>query len=220
MKLLLIMGFVLVLFFLLILFSNLHIELRAKRKGSDDYIRIRLNMWFGLIRFQKEYSFLDLSKQLSVEYRTTTEVKSSPIAEDQSAFSLSELPQLNRKLKRFLQRVHHLKRIMKFFLGRVYVQKIVWHTGIGSGEAAETGTLTGLVWGMKTSLIGLLSTQVILQSTPDLYVQPYFNEKKFETEFEGMFRFRIGYAILAGIRILLNLRKRRDNSWQNTLFRA
>src|SRR5690606_23893177 len=148
--------------------------------------------WFGLIRFQRKYSFIDLSNHFSIKYRTATEAQTKTIAEDKSTFSLSELPQLKKKFNQFLQRVNHLHKIMKQFLSKVYVNKVVWRTGIGRCVAAEPGTLTGLVWGMKAGFIGMLSTYVTLHSIPDIYVQPYFNEKKLETEFEGIFRFRIG----------------------------
>ncbi|WP_159102330.1 DUF2953 domain-containing protein [Caldalkalibacillus mannanilyticus] len=119
-----------------------------------------------------------------------------------------------------IKRVHQLHVIAKKFLKNIRLEELIWRSKIGTGHAAETGLLTGVGWGVKSNIIGMFSSYLTLRCVPRISVTPSFNEKKIESNIQCMIRFRIGNAIVAGIRILLNLRKRRDEKWQSTQFRA
>lgn len=207
-------------FFTILLMTTLRIQIMAKRKEKDDRIHVKVTAWFGLISLEYQMSTLELARDYS-GLLTKTEISTSKtIEEGRSTLSLNELKSMQKQLIRLLKRVRHVNRIIKAFARQVHVDKLVWRSAIGNDDAAATGTLAGLVWGIKSCMIGLLSSFVTMSAMPKLDVQPLFNEKRLETEFEGMFRFRIGHAMLAGIRILLNVRKRRESLWQSTLFKA
>lgn len=207
-------------FFTILLMTTLRIQIMAKRKEKDDRIHVKVTAWFGLISLEYQMSTLELARDYS-GLLTKTEISTSKtIEEGRSTLSLNELKSMQKQSIRLLKRVRHVNRIIKAFARQVHVDKLVWRSAIGNDDAAATGTLAGLVWGIKSCMIGLLSSFVTMSAMPKLDVQPLFNEKRLETEFEGMFRFRIGHAMLAGIRILLNVRKRRESLWQSTLFKA
>lgn len=207
-------------FFTILLMTTLRIQIMAKRKEKDDRIHVKVTAWFGLISLEYQMSTLELARDYS-GLLTKTEISTSKtIEEGRSTLSLNELKSMQKQSIRLLKRVRHVNRIIKTFARQVHVDKLVWRSAIGNDDAAATGTLAGLVWGIKSCMIGLLSSFVTMSAMPKLDVQPLFNEKRLETEFEGMFRFRIGHAMLAGIRILLNVRKRRESLWQSTLFKA
>lgn len=205
----------------IIFFTTIQIHVHAGRKGKDDLIKTRIKAWFGLIRFQNEFSVIKLSEDFSgIIYQMELESPSEPLDQKEFKLTPNETMQLYQRIYNWIKNVYMMNKIIKKFLRSIRVDKFNWRTGIGSGDAAETGTITGIIWGVKASMIGLFSSYVTLRAIPRIHVQPFFNEKRLETEFEGIFRLRIGNAMLAGIRILLNLRKRRDSKWQNTLFKA
>ena len=45
------------------------------------------------------------------------------------------------------------KPALYYLLGRTSLRRLDWHTEIGTGEPAQTGVLTGVLWGIKGSLL-------------------------------------------------------------------
>lgn len=202
-------------------FTTLQISIHFKRNGKDDNVKTIVKAWFGLIHFRTEVPIIDFSEDLSgTEYQMKIESPNETIDETKFKMHPLEIMQVNQRLYNWIKKIHDLHKIVKRFLKGVRLDQLEWYSKIGTGDAAQTGVLTGVGWGVKSSLIGLVSAYVTLRSIPRIHVQPLFQEKRIETELVCMIRLKIGHAIIAGIRILLNLRKRRDNKWQNTQFRA
>jgi hypothetical protein len=205
----------------IIFFTTVQISIYFKRKGKDDKVKTNFKAWFGLIHIRTEIPVIDFSKDLSgTEYQMEIESPNETIDKTKFKMHPQEIVQVNQRLYNWIKKIHDLHEIVKKFLKTIRLDKLEWRSKIGTGDAAQTGVLTGVGWGFKSSLIGLISSHVTLRKIPRIHVQPLFQEKRLETELECMIRLRIGHAIIAGIRILLNLRKRRDNKWQNTQFRA
>ncbi|MDQ0339768.1 hypothetical protein J2S00_002561 [Caldalkalibacillus uzonensis] len=208
-------------FILIMLLTQLHISIHFIRQDKNDLLRTQVRAWFGLINFKNELQIFKLANDLSgMIYQVEVESEEQP--QDQKNFKMTpgEMFQLHHRIYNLIKRIHGLHGIVKSFLNRIRLVKMEWHSRIGTGYADETGMLTGVAWSIKSTLVGLLSAYLTLRTVPRMYVQPLFQEKKLETEFTCMIRFRFGHAILAGIRILLNLRKRRDVTWKNTPFKA
>lgn len=205
----------------IIFFTTLQISIHFKRNGKDDKVKTNVKAWFGLIDIRTEVPMIDFSEDLSgTESQLNIESPNETIDKTKFKVKPFEIMQLNQRIYHWIKKIHDLHKIAKKFLKTVRLDKLEWHSAIGTGDAAQTGVLSGMGWGVKSSLIGLISSHVTLRALPRIHVQPLFQEKRVETELKCMIRFRIGHAILAGIRILLNLRKRRDDKWQNTQFKA
>ena len=177
--------------------------------------------WFGLINIKSMVPISKLSDDLSgteVEYHLET--PAAKVEETKIKIRPATVFTIQHKAYRLLKRVHNLLPIIKRFLKTIRLENLQWKTAIGTADAAETGVLTGIVWGIKSSIVGFISTNLTVRKIPQIHVHPLFQQKKIKTEIRCMIRFRIGNAILAGIRLLLNLRKRRDVKWQSTQYRA
>ncbi|MCA1056903.1 DUF2953 domain-containing protein [Rossellomorea aquimaris] len=104
--------------------------------------------------------------------------------------------------KEIITHVQAMHRIIRHFLKKVKIDKIFWKTLFGTGDAASTGTMTGAIWGLKGSIIGLISRYMRLQSMPAVEVVPSFQKAVIQTHFSCIIQFRIGNAILVGLKIL------------------
>jgi hypothetical protein len=203
------------------LLTTITVRVHYKRKRKDDMLMINLSAWFGLIRFQHEVSVIKLAEDMSgVIYRTETESPQEPIDQKNFKMNPKEMFQFHHRIYELFKHVHALHRILRRFLKKVRLYEWRWRSAIGTGDAAETGMLSGLGWGIKSNITLLISRYLSLRVVPKYDVKPLFQEKRLETELSCMFRIRVGHAILAGLRMLFNLRKRRDIKWQNTLFKA
>jgi hypothetical protein len=102
----------------------------------------------------------------------------------------------------------------------VYCRQIEWNTVLGAGDAAATGVLTGLVYGVKSVIISVFSHYLTMYTVPRISVQPLWDTKAVRTRFSCRLQFRVVFAAAAGVRILLKIRKGRQRKWQAAPTRA
>lgn len=218
----LIILLVLVAVVIIIMLTELKLWFHLTQKQNRLYLAIKATIWFGLIQVQKEWQLMQLAFKNIPEliYHTETETKGEPVHKEKHSLSLSKLIRLKRQMERMIKQIKDLKVIIIRFARKINLDCLEWRSSLGTGYADETGVLLGIAWAVKAAITGLLQRYVKMGAPPQLSIHPYFREKKWETDLQCMIRFRIGYAILAGIRILLNLRKRRDSLWKSTPFKV
>jgi hypothetical protein len=69
------------------------------------------------------------------------------------------------------------------------------------GDAAHTGVMVGGCWAIKGSIIGVLTNFLHFKVMPNLSITPDFQKQRVETSFSCILRFRVGQAIIAGIKL-------------------
>ncbi|MDR6224553.1 DUF2953 domain-containing protein [Desmospora profundinema] len=213
-------GF-LVLFFLLMLFSTVRIRLLYHRRDEDDEMAVQVRMWAGLLRLQYRFPTIRLTPEgVDLDEKTGTPWpgKKPPW---HRRIGWKTIRRMQQNFSDIKQRVVDLYDVFRGFLGHVKCERLTWKSHLGTGDAAETGVLTGLAWGVKTSLVGFMGSYIRWVVRPHLDVVPYFQERRLETDLDCMIRFRLGHAILAVIRLLTRMRgKGGEGTWKNTQFKA
>lgn len=208
---------------LLIIFyvTTIRVTLFFKREDKDDQLLIHVKFWCGLLHFKYEASIIQFSRDFSgIKYQTEMESADQPLDQKNFKINPKELITLQQRIYHFIQRIHDLHRVIRRCLKTIKIEKIRWQSTLGTGDAADTGMYTGMLWGIKSSVLGVLSSYFSFQKLPHINVEPSYQEKKLNTYLTCMFHLKFGHAILAGIRVLLNLRKRRDATWKNTQYKA
>ncbi|MFC7560102.1 DUF2953 domain-containing protein [Paenibacillus farraposensis] len=83
-------------------------------------------------------------------------------------------------------------------LAHVTVSKMEWSTNIGLADAAYTATSTGILWGLKATLVGYASSFVRMNCTPKLFVVPYWVDRlRFTTILTCEANVSLGYFIFS-----------------------
>lgn len=203
MKWILIALAILVLIFILILITKVKVYLYFNHFNDDDHLKIEFKAWFGLIRYKIELPLIkidDNSPTIVVKQKTGTDEEE--INKDTKQFGAEDLLSSFHDMKELLQKVISLHKIVKKFLRKVTIQKMEWNTTFGLGDAAYTGMLTGAFWAVKGSLIGVVSHYMKLKSYPILSITPQFQFALSQTSISCIFYFRIGHAMLAGIKLI------------------
>lgn len=217
-------GFTLVMIFLLIYFTTVRIHIEYKRARENDHIHIKAGIWFGLISLKFNIPLLQLQSLIKgvkgEEEVTPANTKTAGIQKSKFRLTPREVYRYFHRFYLLRDQVHNLNLIFKQVLKKIRCEQFEWYTRVGVGDAASTGVLTGVIWGIKTTIVGLFSHYVTLRTTPRMNVVPAFQGQNLDTRFSCILRFRIGNAIIAGIRILFKFKKGREGIWQNTLFRA
>lgn len=193
------------LLFILIIFTKLTILTDYYHHNDNDDLKIELRIWFGLIRFKRHIPLIKVDDDSpSVIVKTKKQGRSKDQSSETSMKQVTEkdVQSYLEKTKIFLHKVSGLKVIIKKFLQKVKVKKFEWHTLIGLGDAAHTGTATGALWAIKGSALGIVSQNMKLLAEPKITITPHFQAAVIQTRISCMFQFRIGHAILAGLKLI------------------
>ncbi len=138
----------------------------------------------------------------------------------EGGIDLTIIDRLLEKYRELLMYVEDFHPILRALLRKMRCDRFEWDTAFGVGDAAVTGTLTGLAYSLKSYVISFFSAYIPLEESPRISVEPLWNDTSIRTHLTCIVHFRVGHAIVAGVRILKKLRKGRVRKWQTTPFRA
>ncbi|MFS0864539.1 DUF2953 domain-containing protein [Fredinandcohnia sp. 179-A 10B2 NHS] len=204
MKWLLLIFIILILILLLIAITKLTIYIDLNHSQDDDRIKIKFSIWFGLLRYTIKIPMVKVDEDTpSIVFK---EEKKANVQEQKSKkkkkYSFSEFLGSIQDSRTILERVIGMTSIIKDFISKITISKLEWHSHIGVGDAAHTGVLAGLGWSIKGTLVGLISNYMKLKAHPEYSITPSFQRAVSETKLVCMFHFRIGHAMVAGIRLI------------------
>ncbi len=213
---------IIILLILLIIFSKLTICLNYFHHNDSDDLKIEFRIWFGLIKYKVNIPLIkidDNSPSIVVKGNTqmgdsnvyTSQTKVEQITEDYIMTKLTNAREL-------MQHVFHMSVIVRKFLKKTIIKHFEWHSLVGVGDAAHTGIITGVLWTIKGSIVGMLSNFLRMKEMPILSVTPHFQLAIIQTRITCIFQFRIGYAILAGLKLIKFWKGGRPNLKMNTAY--
>lgn len=206
----------------LIVWTKITLFVDLHHVRDNDYYRVRLRAWFGLIRYTYEIPVVKVKKdspRLLVEKKKGMGDQGKEDENSWSDYSVEDGLSMLENAKQFLEQVVGFHKIFRRFLQKVTVRDIKWHSRFGLGDAALTGILTGAVWSAKGSVVGIISRYMKLKDMPVMSVTPVFQHLWSETVFECIISFRVGQAILVGLRTLRYWRhtsKKRRKRWKSS----
>lgn len=187
-------------------FTVIHIRVEYNRVHEDDQLLVEFSVW-RFLRYKKNIPLLNL-KDEGLQYTETSKTEAGESIQEKKnkkkLFTPQDIYNLKRNIDRWLRRVHDLNQIMKKTLKKVRCDQLEWNTKIGLGDAAATGTFTGVVWGIQSCIVAVIAHYISLRSMPHMNVIPNFQNKWLETRLLLHFRFRVGSGIIAGIHIYFN----------------
>jgi hypothetical protein len=199
-------GFLLVLVLLvLVIMTKVKVGINYFHAQDDDSLKVEFRALFGLIKYKLDVPLIKVdenSPTIVVEEKVKKGEEEETKQKGTEQFSAEELLDGFKDLKTLLEHVVSFHRIVRHFCKKVDITQIEWQTVMGTGDAASTGMLTGAVWAVKGSIIGILSHYFRIQNSPNLSVHPHFQLAVTQTSFKCMLQFRIGHAMVAGIKLV------------------
>lgn len=172
------------------------------RIHENDLIQITLCLLFGLfkIRFKIPYMDIIFNRKMKPGIKVKEEIntKNRSLSKDRSIFGIGEIETAYKKLKDF-KRLY--EKTANYFFSKLRFDYIKWHTEIGLDDAALTGFTAGILWGIQSSILSVLSTKIHPDNT-DISVTPRYDISIFEVDLHCIIRVKIANIIIAGIRII------------------
>ncbi|MNW36126.1 hypothetical protein D3C74_131320 [compost metagenome] len=210
----------------LLLTSVITVRLSVTKKNWDDSVIVDVKMLYGLITLHYEVPAIvlkSLQEGVWVEKSQSDNILKGHTSNEEQVIDQEKVHQWTKEFKEILSATKGLKKWMRNTLDRVTIRKLDWSTNIALSDAAHTATLTGVLWGVKSVLVGFLSYHVTLLQRPKIFVVPVFGSRPlFTTEIHCIAQIRCGYAIHAGLVLIVRVLKVKGGirKWLSILFKA
>lgn len=210
--------------FIAIAASPVTVSGQFSKQGKKDDAEIAVKALFGLYRYRMKVpvirfvgTFVQMKEQVS-----SSDAGINKWKQFNEEINADDVMRSIDKFKQTLEMTRNLTGWAKQTLAKVKLTEWKWHSTVGTGDAMWTAMATGLVWSTQSGMIGVLSQFVQLKSEPKMNVTPIYNYPCFSTEWSCIAQIRFGYAILAGLKLLVRMKKGKGGvkAWQNILFRA
>ncbi|MBU9714655.1 DUF2953 domain-containing protein [Evansella tamaricis] len=199
-----------------LIFFKVKVYITYVHDGKDDDLSVKFTLLFGLIKYKIKVPVLAIDDESpSVFYKEKRE-SALGTKEMEEKFTLHRFLDDMKHFERFVKRVIGFHTIVRKFMKKVSINEFYWKTLMGTGDAALTGSTSGFLWATKGNIIGIMANYMKLKSEPKIEVVPEFQQMTLKTSFKCMVSFRIGHAILAGIKVLRHLKKGRTLFKVNT----
>jgi hypothetical protein len=199
---------VLILLFILLIitvWTRLTVILDYYHGNDNDHLKLEFKIWFGIIKYKKEIPLIKIdenSPTIVLKEKTKMGKDEKTTKEDKKQVGKDDILTSFHNAKELFQHVVKLHKVVKSFLRNVKVTQVEWHTVIGVSDAAYTAIFSGAIWAVKGSIVGMISHYMKLLEMPRMTVTPYFQHSVSQTRFRCMIQFRIGQAMLAGLKLI------------------
>lgn len=217
-------GLVVLLIVLLVvvLSSKVTIKLDVVLRKDEYKLLAEIKMIFGLITRKYEVPFHLANGGIEFKKDTVPVEQWIPLhskeQEDPSSRTIRY-----RDYARVLWSTKGFKKWTRQTMAAVHLMDVRWSTRIALEHAADTAVATGLLHGIKHTLLGWMSYRLIMEEMPQIDVVPIFNgPPQISTELNCIAKISCGKAMYAGLVLIVRVLKVKGGirSWQNTLFKA
>ncbi len=154
-----------------IILTKLKVSIHYSHYQDDDTLKIEFKAWFGLIKYKINIPLIkvdDNSPTIVIKEEVQSGRTEKQKKKDAKQFSVEDMLNSIRDMKAILEHVVSLHRIIRNFFKKSKCNKAGMAYSHGVGDAALTGMLTGALWTIKGSVIGMISHYFRLLENPSM----------------------------------------------------
>lgn len=190
---------ILTLFFLVIMFIPMYINLKISNENGKSIFEINIFMLKGIIKFSIDISLIKFFiKREEIVMKVVEKIEKSERGDKIVTLKqIIELKEIIRLVKRSYKKRIVVKTINNYMRKKIQIKKFIWMTRVGLDDAALTGIINGVLWGIKSSLVAFLFSEKRIKQF-QIEVIPVFNQNILETYFDCIIKFKLVYIIIAG----------------------
>ena len=183
------------------------INLFFERENKNDFISIRVNTFFSLIRFNVEIPVLQQKTALDLTLEAELHAgQDATVHEEKTEVSALDINWA--KVQEYLDYVRKNRKALwfmfRFFTRAMTVEKLVLKIRSGMDDAAVTGLISGLYWTLAGTFTALAQQWLKLKELPVFGVTPDFSPNPiFAVRFDSTVSFRIGHFTVGGYLFLV-----------------
>ncbi len=172
---------------------NIRVSFTVVLNRQDPRIHTQINTLFGIIRIEKELNLTQLIQKKMAQGE---------------AVNFKDF-QLNSDITEMKSGFKAVKEPLFHFLQSVKIKKLDWCTEIGTGHAAHTGKVVGLLFAVKGIIETWIHCYLRIKGEPHLKVIPYYQQVRAQSTLRCMVTFRSGKAISTAYQMLRQWEKQK-----------
>lgn len=182
---------------LLLLLVPVRINLFFVRENKDDFLTIRVNTLFSLIRFNIEVPILQQETPLDLTLEAELKAGEDKLVREEKE-KVSALEIHFKKVKMFLDYLQNNKQLLgfitRFYSRALTVEKLVLRIRAGVDDAALTAQLAGLYWALTGTLKHFVQRRLHFAREPIFTFDPDFSSQPvFAVKLDTVIALRIGH---------------------------
>lgn len=205
--------------------SYIQVRFQIMRTDGDDRIDIDIKAVWGLIRLHYVIPFIrfrGILKGTVIRMEKTDRQQKETLSEKEHTYTFSTWASGRQKRRKLLKHVAGFYRWSLNTLRHIQCDKLEWNTRVGSSDAAVAAFVAGIIWAIKSSLVGWSTAFIRFRDPPQFSVSPIYHRDHFSTAGECILKIRLGYAIIAALLLLVRILRVKGGmrTWRNTRFKA
>lgn len=196
--------------FLLLLFSPVKINVRYRRRGSNDWLSVKMSFFDGLLPIRLDNTFVSLIRKV-ICFLVGAEVKVKAGAGNAVAGEMKKFDPAA-----FFRSLHGLHALfveylpfLNYLRHRLRMREFSWQVEIGLPDAAATGLAAGILAGLLGIATGFLYNQLHAVRPPVVKVKPNFNDSVFNVTGTVVLTVRPAQIVIGGLCLVLSFVKNR-----------
>lgn len=197
---------ILLLAIIFVLSSSIDFRIRCYKHDKNDLLELDITSLFGLIRLHYELPklvFKGLEQGVWGKLKETGTATTGVDTVKEEIFDKERVEHWRDNFQLALKSTRGLKKWFRETIAHVKILKLDWSTDFSLGDAADTATASGALWGLKWSIVGVISQRVKLKQHPRVFVKPVFQDDLcFSMELVSQGRLSVAYTIYAILRFL------------------
>nr|WP_178943805.1 DUF2953 domain-containing protein [Paenibacillus curdlanolyticus] len=187
--------------------SRIVATVEMKKINLNDDLEIHIKALYGLVRLKWRMPVMEWTSR-GIKLRSESDNQSGH-EEKEEQLNAERVVGIINRFNRIIKQIEGAAGLAKQVLKKVYVHELKWATVVGTDDAMWTAMVTGMFWSIKTTAAGVASQIVHLCTQPMLEVTPAYNQMCIESRFRLVAHIRLGAAGMAGVRLVLGIRKLR-----------
>ncbi|MCS7464629.1 DUF2953 domain-containing protein [Paenibacillus doosanensis] len=212
---------------LLIIFVSSSIQLRftIMRMEQDDEIILDVHTMYGLVKRKLAIpviKFLNMEEGVKLKTEVVDKMNEQLKQDGKENITSKKVREAFENMQILLANCFQFHHWLRSTMSHLRCTRLHWKTNVGVGDAAETAMTAGMVWGLKSSLLGFLFRYIQLETRPVIQVVPQYNKVMLASEIQFLAKIRVFYVLLAMLRLLSRILKVKGGfrTWRRVLFKA
>ncbi|HEU4963801.1 MAG TPA: DUF2953 domain-containing protein [Bacilli bacterium] len=188
----------------LLLLIPLHVEVHYKRENKDDRLHIGVRALFGLIKLGYDVPILTMMERTGkIGFKKEPAEATPKQKKGWVTLTVEKLHKIFEEIEKVRKRISKYKGAIKRLTKSYEVESYKWYTMFGTGDAADTATISGLLWALKGFIGGYVYTYFRVKKRLQYTVKPHFQAKGFRMDFAMRIKIHLGKTIIRAIPLLL-----------------
>lgn len=197
-----------VVLFIIVLNLRVRLSVFYTKHQKNDQLTLKITI-AGKKIYELDAPLIDLDLKTTSVSVTENQQNLGRKKTKKKRFTFNTVKKMIRESREWVRLFPAFKRGLYRFLKHATIHTFSLKTEFGTGDAALTAQMSGVIWGVVSYVIGWISTKVQWKAQQEVLVIPHFQAAGFKFSFSCIASFRVGHAMYTALYVLVSYRGRK-----------